>query len=89
MSLLHKLKYNKQKIIEYLLLMGSEVRFNQRVTKPWHMLFSNSFIYRTTNFNWRREFWIQSLQVKGGCDFTTLEMWQGVIKALSTGCKPG
>lgn len=43
-SLLHKLKYNKQKIIEHLLLTGSKVRFNQRVTKPWHMLFSNSFI---------------------------------------------
>lgn len=28
-SLLHKLKYNKQKIIEHLLLTGSKVRFNQ------------------------------------------------------------
>lgn len=58
-SLLHKLKYNKQKIIEHLLLVGSKVSFYQRVTKPRHVLLSNSFIERTTNLNWRKGFWIQ------------------------------
>lgn len=38
-SVLHKLKYNKQNIIEHLLLMGSKMKLNQIVTKPQRVLF--------------------------------------------------
>jgi len=48
-SVLHKLKYNNQNIIEHLLLMGSKMRLNQIVTKPQHVLFLIDTFYLTYN----------------------------------------
>lgn len=50
MTVLHKLKYNKQNIIEHLLLMGSKIRLNRIVSKPQHVLFLIDMFYLTYNY---------------------------------------
>lgn len=49
MSALRKLKYDKQNIIEHLLLLGSETRLNQIVTKPQHVPFLRDMFYLMYN----------------------------------------